>query len=49
MQAHQIVNEEDEAPEITDQQKYDQILEKRQERRAVQFSLKITNTGRIFI
>ena len=34
-QAQQIVNEEDSEPEVNDEEKYEQLLEKRQERRTV--------------
>ena len=38
VQAQQIVNEEDSEPEVNDQQRYEQIIESRQERRAVRIS-----------
>ena len=35
IQAQQIVNEDEDAPEVNDEQKYEAILAKRQERRTV--------------
>ncbi len=35
IQAQQIVNEDEDAPEVTDQEKYEALIAKRQERRAV--------------
>ena len=35
VQAQQIVNEEDSEPEINDEERYEQLIAKKQERRAV--------------
>lgn len=35
LQAHQLINDDDSEPEVTDEQKYQALLEKRKERRTV--------------
>ena len=39
VQAQQIVNEEDDEPEVNDEARYEALLAKRQERRTVNLSL----------